>query len=225
MINYVGAAVFTVVAIYGVANTFAASSTLGSLFYLILAILAGGLAYRRITKIIATDPEKRAAFYDRGVTEGYQPKPGPTPPIPTTGSAVRPPMSEGWQVPQPSSNLPHSTTPVSSDNNTALNMGIGALVGGVLGWQLGKSSEAEAETVKEAPAPRAYRLDDSGDVATSSAPSYALPAITSEDLDRSSPAPSYDSGSSSYDSSSSSSSYDSSSSSYDSGSSSGGSDF
>ena len=227
MINYVGAAVFTVVAIYGVANTFAASSTLGSLFYLILAIVAGGLAYRRITKIIATDPEERAAFYDRGVTEGYQPKAGPQPPIPTTGSGVKPPMSQGWQVPQPSSALPHSTTPVaphsvSSDNNPTLNMGIGALVGGVLGWQLGKSSETEAEETKEAPAPRAYRLGDAGDVGATGAigdvgePSYALPAITSEELDRSSSTSSYDSGSS-Y-----TSTYDSSSSSSDSGSSGGG---
>lgn len=227
MMKYFWAAVGALVAVTNLPRIFTSDTTLTSLASAFFFAVGAYLAVTYGRKIIASLRDKhseREAFYDRGPTEGYQPRPGPKPPIPTTGSGVKPPMSEGWQVPQPSSNLPHSTTPVapattSSDNNPVLNMGIGALVGGVLGWQLGKSSEAEAETTKEAPAPRAYRLDDSGDIATSE-PSYALPAITSEELDRSSPAPSsYDSGSSSYDSGSSS--YDSgSSSSYDSGSSS-----
>ena len=219
MMKYFWAAVGALCAVTNLPLIFTSQSTIGSLFSafffavgVYLVVKYGPKVVQALKSAKAEASAENAAYYDRG----YSAPAGEKPPVPTTGSAVKPPMSQGWQVPQPSSALPHSTTPVaphsvSSDNNPTLNMGIGALVGGVLGWQLGKSSEPE-ET-KEAPAPRAYRLGDAGDVGATGAvgdvgePSYALPAITSEELDRSSPAPSYESPSySSYDSGSSSSS-------------------
>ena len=209
MMKYFWAAVGALCAVTNLPAIFTSQTTIGSLISAFFFAIGAYLLVTFGRKIIASlkdKPEEREAFYDRGPTEGYRPPAGEKPPVPTTGSAVKPPMSANWQVPQPSSALPHSTTPVaphtvSSDNNPTLNMGIGALVGGVLGWQLGKSSETTEEETKEAPAPRAYRLGETGDVGE---PSYALPAITSEELDRSSSSTSYESPSySSYDSGSS----------------------